>query len=99
MRTIRNVSFVVMVGAWLGFATSGAGASDNACNFNPGASEASCCNVSDPDPEHGCPACTCDHYCVGAGWGSGEEMGSCTAEVAGQTYEGVTCQCEGPIEQ
>jgi hypothetical protein len=84
MRTLRNVSFLILVSVLMVGPSLGA---DEACSGFGGPS--SCCMVGF--------TFNCDQYCVASGYGSGGLAGSCTAEVAGDTYEGETCWCEGPL--
>ena len=84
MRTLRNVSFFIFVSVLMGGPSLEA---DEACSGWGGPSN--CCMVGF--------TFTCDQYCVASGYGSGSLAGSCTSEVAGDTYEGETCWCEGPL--
>jgi hypothetical protein len=92
MRTLRNLSFVVLVLAWVFIGRSAPAAGGNPCIWNPGCeSGASCCNVS-LQPLH-----TCDLYCTSCcDYTSGADGGECTAEVAGEEVTGTQCDCEGP---
>jgi hypothetical protein len=82
MRTLCNVSFLIFVSVLMGGPSLWA----EACSGWGGSS--SCCMVGF--------TFNCDQYCVASGYGSGSLAGSCTAEVAGDTYEGEICWCEGP---
>lgn len=99
MKLIRNVAFVVIGVAWLvsgrasvSVQARGGEACNIECDWGPG----DCCNV-------GNMACGQEYggigLCAYCGNGSGEQMATtCSAEVAGDTYEGTVCQCESEAQ-